>query len=78
VTVNIASDLVMPLRTDLSFRGSFPQQFEGTTIQAAISGTFDQNGGLTGVVGPGQLTITRDGGSQVCRGNGNFTAKLQR
>ena len=78
VTVNIASDLVMPLRTDLSFRGSFPQQFEGMTIQAAISGTFDQNGGLTGVVGPGQLTITRDGGAQVCRGNGNFTAKLQR
>ena len=78
VSVTLATDLVMPLRTDLSFRGSFPQQFEGATIQAGINGTFDQNGGLIGVVGPGQLTITRDGGPHICRGNGNFTAKLQR
>jgi hypothetical protein len=33
---------------------------------------------LTSVVASGQLTITRDGAQHVCRGNGNFTAKLQR
>lgn len=78
VTVTIASELALPLRTDLSFRGSFAQPFEGRTIQAAISGTFDERGGLTGVVGPSQLTITRDGVQHICRGNGNFTATLQR
>ena len=78
VTVTIASDLALPLRTDLSFRGSFAQSYEGRTIQAAISGTFDERGGLTGVVGPSQLTITRDGVQHICGGNANFTATLQR
>ena len=71
-------DHALPLRTDLSFRGSFAQSFEGRTIQAAISGTFDERGGLTGVVGPSQLTITRDGVQHICRGNASFTATLQR
>ena len=78
VTVPIASDQPVPLFTDLSFRASFTQQFEGITIRPGISGTFDRNGGLTGVVGTGQVTITRDGAQHVCRGNGNFTARLQR
>lgn len=78
VTVTLTSDLTMPLRTDLSFRGSFTVPFEGATVRAGIAGTFDQSGGLTGTVGPSQVTISRDGAQLVCRGNANFTARLQR
>ena len=76
--VTIAFDQPMPLRTDLSFSGSWAHPFEGSTLQAGISGTFDPTGGLTGTVGLGQPTIVRDGARHICRGNGIFTATLQR
>jgi hypothetical protein len=76
--MTIAFDQPGPLRTDLSFRQTFTQPFEDGTIGAGLSGTFDLNGGLTGVVRLSQPSIVRDGVRQVCRSNGNFTAKLHR
>jgi len=78
VSVTVTDDQPVALRSDLSFRRSFATPFEGKSIGASISGTFDQNGGLTGSVGLSQPTIVRDGVTHICRGGGLFTARLQR
>lgn len=78
VSVAIAYGPAMPFARDLSFRQSFEQAFEGKTLSASVSGTFDESGGLVGSVGVAPFTVERDGGSHLCRTNGGFTARLQR
>jgi hypothetical protein len=78
VRITVASAGPMPIRTDLSFRGTVTQSFEGRNVGGAVSGTFDERGGLTGSVGLAQVTIVRDGVTHSCRTNGGFTARLQR
>ena len=78
VSVAVAYGPSMPFARDLSFRQSFEQPFEGKTLSASVSGTFDESGGLVGSVGVAPFTVERDGGSHLCRTNGGFTARLQR
>ena len=78
VSVPVAYDQPIPFGLDLSFRQSFDLTFEGMTIRATVSGTFDPSGGLVGTVSLPTLTLVRDGRQHSCRGNGGFTARLQR
>ncbi len=61
VSVPVAYEQPIPFGLDLSFRQSFDVTFEGMTIRATISGTFDPSGGLVGTVSLPTLTLERDG-----------------
>ena len=78
VSFTIAYDQSMSFALDLSFRQSFDHAFEGKTLAASVSGTFDENGVLFGSVGVSPFNVERDGRTQLCRTNGGFTARLQR
>ena len=64
--------------SDLSFRQSYDLALEGVTVRVTASGTFDENGGLTGSVAVAPFNLEREGRAQLCRANGGFTARLQR
>ena len=64
--------------SDLSFRQSYDLAVEGVTVRVTASGTFDENGGLTGSVAVAPFNLQRDGRAELCRANGGFTARLQR
>ena len=64
--------------SDLSFRQSYDLALEGVTVRVTASGTFDENGALTGSVTVAPFNLEREGRAQLCRTNGGFTARLQR
>jgi hypothetical protein len=78
VSLVVSYDRPMPFALDLAFRQSFEHPFEGKTLAASISGTFDENGVLVGSVGVSPFNIERDGRTHLCRTSGGFTARLQR
>ena len=78
VSVVVSHDRSMPFALDLSFRQSFEHPFEGKTLAASVSGTFDENGVLLGSVGVSPFNVERDGRTHLCRTSGGFTARLQR
>ena len=78
VSTSVVYAQPMPFGLDLSFSQSFDHQVEGKPVRVTASGTFDENGRLTGSVSVPPFAIERDGASHLCRSGGGFTAALQR
>lgn len=80
VPIRITYDVPILVPSDLSFARSYIQQIEDSATRVFVSGTFDQNGSMTGALNVSQTTsVTRDGVRLMCRSsNASFTASLQR
>lgn len=77
--VRLTYDALVRMRSDLSFRSSGTAKIEDGSALAFLSGTFDQAGGMSGVVTLQQPRFTYEGVGYTCRNaSASFTARLQR